>query len=180
MLPSVTKDFLISHYHFHPNHTSHNDDFYIVLVDPISKTKIDIFDAKVNPPEETLKVQFKSYHLTIPSVEDQLVTTVLEACRVLDGNTNDPKQFTDGDLLMEIANIQRAEAIWKKRKSNKHSGSMIATFSQAKSLVGKHPELLVERMYRKREPYTCQHCLRVPEFPITPMEKIYKVLGYIE
>src|SRR5260370_40796041 len=50
--PSVTQDFLI--YHYHPEK---NGSFFIVLIDPVTKIKVDIFDTTIKK-EDYEKVLF--------------------------------------------------------------------------------------------------------------------------
>lgn len=71
--PSVSNDFLV--YHYHPK------DYFLALVDPISRTKVDIFSY--NPkPQETVKVPFENREVDIRSIEDQLVKTILDMQRI--------------------------------------------------------------------------------------------------
>ena len=41
-----------------------------------------------------------------------------------------------------------------------------------------HPEWSQVKPRRKHEPYKCQDCVNTEEFPITPMEIIYTLMGY--
>lgn len=172
--PSVTKDFLV--YHYHPQI---RDSFYIVLVDPQSKTKIDIFNYDP-APEKLIPVPFKGQQVEIVSIEDQLVKTALDIRRISNEAKVDPKQFIDVELLMKIANLNEAEEIWKNKYFARFQGSLSETIKQAQHIARERPDWLREKPFRKPKPYVCQNCHGTDDFPITPMEDIYNVLGYVE
>ncbi len=172
--PEVKKDFIISHYH-----PKKNTSFYIVLIDPISKTKIDIFDYNF-PPEETISVKFGSYLLKIQSIEDQLVKTVFDLQRISPEKLVDPKQFFDARLLMKIADMKKADIFWKKKKFKDYPNPIVEAFQRAEKISQEQPKLLKEKPFRKQASYECPDCVSTPDFPITPMDKIYQLLGYVE
>lgn len=172
--PKVVRDFLIYHLH-RPN----EKDFYFALVDPVSRTKVDIFDYQV-PPQEVLEVEFGGHLVKIPSVEDQLVKSVFDIQRISPNLKVDPKQFLDARLLLEIANLEKAENFWKKKKFPHLPSSIVEAFERANNIAQENPDWLQEKPFRKKQPYSCSECVDLNEFPITPMEEIYKVLGYVE
>lgn len=174
VLSSVIKDFLVAHYH--PQKGSF---FYIVLIEPELKTKVDIFDY-TQTPKELLRVPFHEYIVNIQSLEDQLVKTVLDTLKVVDNLVVDPKQFQDARLMMQAADMDKAEENWKSRNFKKYPSSLIKALEKAEDIVRKNPNLSKEKPYRKPRPYICPECVRTSRFPITPMPKIYKTLGYIE
>lgn len=155
---SVCSDFLI--YHYHPLKNSH---FYIVLLDPKHKIKIDIFDNST-PPIKPETVVFNNLKLKIRSCEDQLTRTVLDLLKVTKNEEIDPKQFSDAKLLLKIAPSQ----------------TLNQQLNQAEEIVKKSPKLLLQKPFHKPKPYKCSACVKVKSFPITPMENIYQILGYVE
>jgi hypothetical protein len=172
--PSVTNDFLV--YHYHPQV---GNSFYIVLVDPGSKTKIDIFNYDP-APKKLITVPFAGQNIQMVSPEDQLVKTVLDITRISDQLRVDPKQFMDAQLLLQIADLNEAEKIWREKYFERYQNSLADTMEQAQQTASAHPEWLKKDPFRKPNPYVCTDCQSTADFPITPMEEIYKVLGYIE
>lgn len=172
--PSVTNDFLV--YHYHPQI---RDSFFIVLVDPQSKTKIDIFNYDP-APEKLISVPFKGQQVEIVSIEDQLVKTALDIRRISNEAKVDPKQFTDVELLMKIANLKEAEEIWRSKYFARFQGSLLDTIKKAQYIAREHPDWLREKPFRKPKAYVCRACHGTADFPITPMEDIYNILGYVE
>ncbi len=171
---SVVDDFLI--YHYHPQT---EDSFYIVLMDPQSRTKIDIFNY--DPAPEKLNPAFlRGQQVDLVSIEDQLVKTALDIRRISEEAMVDPKQFLDVALLMEIADLSEAETIWTNRYFSKFHSSLSDTIRQAQEIARKHPDWLKEKPFRKQNPYVCKDCKSTYDFPITPMEDIYRILGYVE
>lgn len=172
--PNVSKDFLV--YHYHP---PQKGSFYIVLVDPTSKTKVDIFDW--NPPIESYTmVNFAGYKLKVQSMEDQLVKTVYDIQRISQEKKVDPKQFKDTQLLMQIVNFKKANEIWRKRSFKDYPHSLQKAIERANNIVKQHPEWLQRDPFKMPKPYQCDSCQSSDGFNIVPMDKIYQVLGYVE
>jgi len=170
--PKVTQDFLISHYH-----PAKNSEPYIALVDPFTKTKVDIFGY--DPvPEETFNIDFEGYTVKIPSSEDQLVKTVLDVQRISEKAKVDPKQFEDARLLMKVSDLKVAIRIWKRKYFARFRTNLIETLEKAEKRRSQHPEWVVKNPFRKPEPYICKECVDANKFPLTPMDKIYKILDY--
>jgi hypothetical protein len=183
--PKVAKEFLVSHYHYNPNLPKNESNFYVVLVDPESKTKVDIFDEKNQQyvAAKRVKVKFAGIPVYVESLEDQLVVSVKEAYRVVTKNfTEEPKKIEDIELMLRIADLELAQSYWKKADFENHPKTLIEAFNATKKKLKENPELLVERKYRKRKPYQCEGCeeSKNANFPVTKMEKVYKTLGYIE
>lgn len=173
VLPTVIKDFLV--YHFHHE----GDKVYWALVDPVTKTKIDIFDYAY-PPLEVELVQLGDYKLKVLSVEDQLVKTMVDVLRISPQALVGPKQFREAELLMQIVNLGKAERFWKDKKLEGYPESIVEAWHKALQMAKEHPEWLRISPFKKDAPYTCQSCVSDPNFPITPMTEIYKILGYVE
>lgn len=174
MKPSITDEFLI--YHYHP---LKGTSFYILLVDPQTRVKIDVFDYDP-PPVQPEVVQVAGYSVPIRGVEDQFTKTLFDLMRITTPHRTDPKQFSDARLLMQIADLERAQQIWAKRYSSIYSFSIAEAMSKAEEGRLKYPDRVFEHPYRRSEIYTCGECKEVPGFPITPMERIYDLLGYVD
>lgn len=174
VLPTVTSDFFISHYH-----RNNENSFYIVLIDPKTKTKVDIFDYEM-APEQTINVDFDGQSLKLVSIEDQLVKTVFDIQRISSQSHVDPKQFLDTRLLMQIADMKRANLIWQRRNFKMYPRYIVEAIEKAQKIAEDHPEWIQEKPFYKPKPYKCNECINLPQFPLTPMEKIYKIMGYIE
>lgn len=172
--PQASKEFLV--YHYHP---PKKGSFYIVLVDPTSKTKVDIFDW--NPPVESyITVNFAGYKLKLQSIEDQLVKTVYDIQRISAEANVDPKQFKDTRLLMRVADMDLADKIWKKRNYKNYPKSIYDAIQRAEKIATDHSEWIKEHPFKKPQPYKCEICQDADGFKVEDMRKIYKVLGYVE
>ncbi len=184
--PSVAEDFKISHYHI--NDASNRDRFYFALVDAETKTKIDLFDADVFTPHP-VTVDFYGTSVQMRSLEDQLVTKIMEMLRVLYDQKVDTEWFEDTQMLIKFANMDKAQKYWEENVAKpffvsegryaKYSGPAEA-WEAVVAHLQKHTELLSERVHRKEKPYVCEGCTISKDFPLTPLEDIYKILGYIE
>ncbi len=171
--PSVTRDFLISHYHLIPGQVP-----YVALVDAINHITVDIFGYDP-APEKVVAVGYKDYRLDIVSVEDQLVKTVADCTRILtDKYALDPKQITDAKLLMKIADMEKVERIWRTRVFSQHQKSLIDEFAGVLSAAEQFPNRLKKNPFKMPRDYVCAECATVPEFPLTTLDKIYDILRY--
>lgn len=171
--PEVTKDFLIYHHH------SDKKSWYFALVDPISKTKIDIFDNSFWP-EKVVKANFEGREIAVQSIEDQLVKTVFDIQRISGQAKVDPKQYFDTRLLMQIADMDRAKKLWRKKAFYKYPDNLLDSIEWAEGVAKEHPEWLQKSPFKKPAPYKCSDCISTVEFPLTPMEDVFKVLGMVE
>lgn len=171
--PTVTRDFLISHYHLIPGQVP-----YVAQVDAVNHMKADIFGY--NPaPEKITTVDYKNYRLNIVSIEDQLVKIVADCSRILtDKFALDPKQIDDAKLLMKIADMEKAERIWRSRMFPQHPKSLTDAFADVLSAAKQFPDRLKKNPFRKPREYVCLECAIVPEFPLTTLDKIYDILRH--
>ncbi|MBI2020682.1 hypothetical protein HYS94_04680 [Candidatus Daviesbacteria bacterium] len=172
--PSICDEFWI--YHYHPLRDS---SFYIVLADPQTKIKIDIFDYN-SPPLETEVVQIAGYSLQVRGLEDQFIKTLFDLMRITGRHRTDPKQFSDAILLMQIADLEKAQRFWTEKYAHIYPFTVQEAISQAEEARLKYPDRVFEHPYRRSAPYICEECQEVPGFPITPMQTIFDLLGYVE
>ena len=170
--PSVTREFMVYHYH----KISHSN--FLALVDPETGIKIDIFPKSL-PIHDICKIAIGNFLIPISGLEDQLVKTVLDTQRVLSQNPFpvDPKQFSDAKLMLDIANIKLTEKYWSEISP---SNGLVESFNKAQQYTLKNPQLLKLHPFRHSKPYNCKECVDTPQFPITPMKDIHKVLGFVE
>lgn len=171
--PDIIDDFLV--YHFHQD----SNLFYFAFVDEDTRTKVDVFDYSM-PPEETVEVSFKGEPVKIVSVEDQLVKTVFDIQRISNEAKVDPKQFLDASLLMQIADMDKANKFWLKKKRPEDPGSITEAIKKAEAIKNAHPNWVTESPFKKTGPYKCKECVVSEKFPLGSMQRIYKILGMIE
>ena len=177
--PSVTQDFLI--YHYHPGNTGDPVPYYVVLVDPETRIKVDIFIADLKPTSFE-SAQFQGKEILLASAEDQLVKTLFDLSHVSSSFKLDPKTLHSLSILWQIADLEKADKSWKMigpRAANLPQSIREAKVAAEKT-IAQHPNWLKEKPFRKSSPYICQYCQPDRNFPITPMDKIYKILGYTE
>ena len=176
--PSISEDFLISHFHNHPNNPAHRNRFYVVLVNPDTKIKIDVFDRLPYTVDEADTITFGELTLQMRNLEDQLVTSVLEASRILTGLKQENKKMTDIDAMNAVADHDRAERLWHKKEINEHERTLQETLTLTKIHTTAHPDLLYNKDRSTMKPYDCEVCTTHPDFPITPMDEIYNILEW--
>lgn len=172
--PRIAESFMIAH--FHPGNSPNQ--FYLVVVDPDSKLKGDIFDWRFDP-KVPLRVPFEGTDIPIRTIEDQLVTTVHNLQKIASGITIDPKQFEDTKRLIMLADPARAEAIWQSFQVD-HSTTLVKAIEFTEATAVDHPELVREKPHHRPPSYICTECVDTPDFPLTPLKQIYNTLGYLE
>lgn len=178
--PSVTDEFLIAHYHLrrYPHyHLPKNTSFFTELVDPQTRVVIDVFDYYHNPvyPEE---VQVSGLTLKVRSAEDQLTKTAYDLMKITKGNNLYPKEFDSADQLLQIVDLEKADAIWRMKYASLYPFPLAEAIHRAKEEATRHPERVFEFHNRRIKPFVCLECTEVPGFSIAPKEDIIKVLGY--
>ncbi len=167
----IAEDFLI--YHYHP------DDFFLALVEPETKTKVDIFDFYPRP-NKTVGTNLNGEEVNIVSVEDQLVKTVLDINRISEKKKVDPKQFKDTELLLRIADLKVADKLWKRNKFTRLPRKLEDAILRAQTISKKYPNWLKKKPFRKPRPYRCLKCKSTGGFKIMPMKEIFQIMGYVE
>lgn len=179
--PSVSRDFLIVHYHVYDNEKMAKrldaDRFYFVLAEPKVGIKVDIFDEANFPAVNPITVPFRGRLLKIRNVEDQLVVKAIEACRPLINVKTDLRHFETIALLSKIADMDLAEKYWRMKKVNPFPETLAVSLERTKDVIRIRPELVYDGAKKIRKAYRCPYCINLPDFPITPMEEAYKVLG---
>lgn len=182
--PAVNKDFLIFHYHI--GKPGDRDRFFFELVDPNTKIKVHIFDETIFPSFPVV-VSFLDKAIKIRSAEDQMVVRVIEMVEDIHINRVNAKWLKDAKLLITVLDMGRAEAYWKQVATSEYCQSYTelrgtTTLEQVWSEVLKfaelHPESVSTDNGENKVTYICKGCVVDPNFPLTPLDKIYKLLGY--
>lgn len=168
--PDVAKEFIVYHYH--------EEGAFLALVDPVTKTKVDIFGFFKS--KDPVVVNFQGNELLIRGIEDQLVKTVFDTQRVSEEAKVDPKQFFDTVLLSQIADMKKADKLWKSNNFENWPKSITKAIERANNIASKHPEWVQEKPFRKPKPYICSSCQNVKGFELSPMQDVYDILGYTE
>lgn len=174
LLPSVSRDFLI--YHYHPER---DGQFYFVVSDTETQVKVDLFDWSV-APNKLIEVDYKKQKLSVVSVEDQFVKTVWDMMKPIQGYVVDPKQFDDGELLRQVVDIDLANQYWREKGLERFGSDVDQAMSLAIKSRVEHPELVIKNPYRKDKPYECEGCQSTENFKVDSMERVFRALGYVE
>jgi len=178
--PSIANDFLVYHYHDYSNKSGHTDDFFIALVDEKQKIKLDFFSYKPYVPFDPVKVQFEGHKLKIRNAEDQLATQIIESSWVFKGHKISPKWLENIEGLIKIADKDKVEKYYQGKGHNPtKENSAYNLYKKTKSYLEEHPEQIVDKITH-REVYDCELCENKNGFIVEDMEKIYKLLGYVE
>ncbi len=155
------EEFLIAHYH--------PQDSYLAIVDPQTRVKVDIFDWS-RPPYKPEAVRFDEWIVQLRSAEDQLAVIASDLQKVFHDIKVDPKQFSDAQALLTIADPEGAQKSW----SALNEGSMVKAIDNAEEQAKKRPDLLQKNPFRTYKPY-CNECKDTDTYPLTPLLKIAAV-----
>lgn len=176
---TIQKDFLIYHYHDYSHKPGHNDDFFLALVDPVTKIKLDLFSYKPYTPFDVDTVLYKGTSLKLRNIDDQLATQVLETAPVLEGSKVPPKWLTSLAQMWRVADPVKVNNYFSKKGANKYTQSCEEVYNMILDHLKNHPEQIVAKSTH-RSLYTCPYCENTDGFTLAPMEEIYKLLGYVE
>lgn len=179
--PSILADFLLYHYHppgvDDPVETSY---FFYAFVDPIFRLKVDVFPYRWSSPERFVKARLKDLDIWVVGIEDQLIQCLYDVSRISLQQKVDPKQLKDVEILLKIVNIKLVKKIWEGNNHPSYPRLFEDALNRARKLKKTQPDWWQEKPYRQPKPFKCSRCQNRPEFPITDMKKIYKVLGHVE
>lgn len=184
--PSVSQDFITYHYHdYADKKEEHADDLFIALVDEVSKIKLDMFSYAPYTPFDPEDIEFEGIKLKIRNPEDQLATQILESAVILEGGTIDPKWIENIEGLLKVSNPNKTDRYFHNKhyyngkKENPFVESALEVYEKIRNQVKVKPEVLVAKSTR-RAPYKCELCENKNGFTVSPMEQVYKILGYTE
>lgn len=179
--PSVTLDFML--YHYHPpgiDDPVEKTYFFYAFVDPVSRIKADVFPYRWSSSERFVESTFQGKPIKVVGIEDQLIQCLYDVSRISDKQKVDPKQLRDVHTLMSIADMSLAEQIWKHNHHPLYPLILQEAIKRADKFVIEHPEWWQEKQYRKPKSYQCLNCQNRIDYPITDMNEIFQVLGYVE
>lgn len=181
ILPSVTDDFMIYHYHppgvDDPVETSY---FFYAFVDPETKLKADVFPYRWSSPGRFIQAGFHGDSVRIVGIEDQMIQCLYDVSRISKEIKVDPKQLEDVHTFMKIADTNLAEKIWRKNNHPSYPKTFREALERADNLRKEKHEWWQKHPYRRPKPYVCDRCQERSDYPITDMKLIYEVLGYVE
>lgn len=169
--PAVTERFLVSHHHRDGN------TFYLQLVEARLKATVDVFGgAEALWPDDPITVTWRDQSIQICDVESQLAKTVIDISRISEDKKVDPKQFEDATVLERLADTGEAERYWRERRGSE-GPSLAEAFQKAFKIAKEHPDWIKSNPFQKPAGYVCPDCIDTPEFPLTELDEINRVLG---
>ena len=184
ILKGTQKDFYIFHYHDYSKRKGdyiHIDRFFGGLVDKKNDVKVDIFDIENFIPQELDEFKYKGKKILARSLEDQIVTKMLETYRILGmscrENALDPKQFAELYWLVSISNPLKIQKLWaehpyhntlKDTFPSDFPPTFEEAYTQALSWMYHHPEIVSKPKKKGTEKYksSCVECTKDLEFPL--------------
>ena len=173
LLPTITDKMLVSHHHIE------GSGHYFALVDPETRTKIDVFNSDFYPYRYDY-ANFNGVQLRVQSLEDQLVKTIYDIQRISSEAKVDPKQFNDAELMMGVADINLANENWQKRQIGQYPTNIMDAWRRAKIIRQQHPDWIVISPFKKDIPGNCPECIDDPKFPLADKSEIFSILEVYE
>lgn len=170
VLPTVVNDFMIAHYHFDENDKNLE---YFALVDRESRTKSDIFP---NSPQRKsfLRAKVGGFSINVSTAEDQLVKTVQDLQNFSERRPVDSKFYSHLRLLREIADFDEASRTWEELAKKDYPRTLKEAIGGAERKAKGHPDWIRDTSFRKPRPDKCEECVVTVDYPLTPLEEVYK------
>ena len=174
--PTLSQDFLIRH--FHP--LREKGKILIMLVDEEYRTRIDIFTPNTASLARRLKDSADSdMPLGFVSAEDLLAKLLSITHAASRGRPVEPKYMEHFRLLYALADAKRMKEVWPDyRKENQPLDFEPATEDVLRS-VKANPALLQSSDYCQDIKQTCSWCQESERFPLAPLRRVHRVLGYV-
>lgn len=174
--PDIADSFLI--HHSHP--LKPDGHFRFVLADPETRIKVDVFPR--NPKNPTLdRVEYVEYKgmqlLPLQTAEDQLAKTVLDLVMMW-GRPVDPKQLDDAARLLRVVDTRKTNEIYRDLQ-DRHT-TVEEALDHVHARRASNPETFAAKPWQSEETYDCDQCVDDPRFPVSSMEEVVDVLGYVE
>lgn len=173
VLPTIVNDFMIAHHHFDENDKSLE---YFALVDRESRTKSDIF-PNFPPRKSFVRAKVGDFSINVSTAEDQLVKTVQDLQNFSERRPADSKFYSHLKLLREIADFNKASGIWEELAKKDYPRTLKEAIDGADRKAEEHPDWLRDSSFKKLKPDKCEECVVTIDYPLTPLEEVYKVLG---
>jgi len=169
----ITQDFLVSHYH--PK--NHKGKFHIMLVDPKTKIRIDVFPFLSKANERVQTVNIRNVAFSILSLED-LVCRLLSNCAGLIENKEvDPKYFVTMLSLFGVSDRIVIRKIWEEYR--KEGQNFDDTYCAILNQVKNKPELLKKIIYSQDLNHSCKECQPIAGIPLATNQQVFDLLRYV-
>jgi hypothetical protein len=149
--PSVTSDFLVSHYHLPaPGYPK----FLIQLVDPSAKLRLDVFPDTYAVLPRAVTVRVAGVDLLVLRLEDILDHKLAILANSSEDHPADPKHLQDAELIAGMC---------------------------GRTVPAIDPSRLASAVYSRDSARECTRCnaSRSAAFPLAPKQDIMDILGYV-
>ncbi len=174
--PSLSQDFLISHFHPHRGRGR----ILIQLVDEEHGTRMDVFTPNTRTLTDRLTdCAVGELSCRVVSAEDlsaKLLSIIYPATR---GEHVEPKYVEYFRLLSTAADSSTIREVWREYKKVNQLLEFEEAAEAVRLSVTANPGLLQASHYSRDTNQTCQWCCESELFPLAPPTKIYKILGYV-
>lgn len=176
LLPSLSRDFLIVH--FHPDRE--RGKILTQLVDVEHGSRVDVFTPPTESVTERL-TDFAAGDVTgkLLSAEDLLAKMLSVIYPAAMGQPIEGKYVEHFHALLMVADLGKVRELWLEYRK----ATQLRDFDEAAEAVRRNivasPDLLREEPYCQDLDYACQWCRESEVFPLAPRSRIYEILGYV-
>lgn len=177
--PAFTDKFLVYHIHTYPKYKQMDFSFkfFLALIDKETSIKIDIFSEYPYTFCERIKYDLDGTDIYLPSSEDQLITQVLEAERIMldGGHRLDYKRRDAIRNLQKTSNMKLAENYWKERDLKLEQRTLQDVIDNIESHLSKNGRSALKYL-KKKKAKRCKACIQSKKFPIASIDELNKHL----
>ncbi len=167
---SVTKDFLICHYH----PVNRKGKFHIVLMDKKTGVRIDVFPLRSKANERTQAVQIDGHEYQLLSAED-VTCRLLGTCHmVMDNKPIDPKYLITMISLYGLCDRKQIENIWTEYSDE--GETFAEMYLAVTNKIKQEPKLLEKFEFQPELNVRCEKCEDVEGFELAGVEEVKKVI----
>jgi hypothetical protein len=176
ILPGVSERFLV--HHFHP--TREKGNVLLQLVEPRSRTRIDVFSARSETiAERGGEIRILGQDRLVVSAEDLAARLLGIVAIVLDGKTVDPKYADSLERLLEIVDRDSVDRLWLEYRWGRYNEDFWTTADRVKEAIGACGSLLAPVEYSQDLDSDCSWCVGSADLPRADVKEIHRLLGYV-
>ena len=174
--PGIGGKFLI--HHFHP--TREKGNVLMQLVEPKTRTRVDIFSARSESVvERASRTWYEGTQFAVVSAEDLAARLLAIIAIVLDGRTVDPKYVDSFSRLLEIVDQDAAGTLWHEYRWGNYTDEFLRTAEEVIEHIRRRQDLLKSIEYSQDVDADCEWCVETDEISITDRKEIFRQLEYV-
>jgi hypothetical protein len=162
--------------HVHPKDLPGKNMFQ--AIDAETEVRVDVFRAYGLELERAVPVAIAGLDLKMVSLQDLVARHARLNWDSMESKPLAPKYARDFLRLLEYAETDEIESIWREHRKPHFLDSFAATARQLRAVITSRSDLLVPPRYSADVHEVCSRCQVAESFPLADKHQILSILGY--